>query len=243
MPASDDALSGRLSAALDAAGDIAYAWDLGTDRIDWFGRFAPAAIEFAGELATGRRFVGRIHPDDLVHRQLALNAHLEGEGPFDCEYRLRDGAGGFQWLHERGRVRRDASGQALALSGVIRGVRDRKTQQGQLERLANYDELTGHFTKNRLREAVDQIIAANQRRRSPAAFLSVGIDNMTMLNEMFGHEAADTVLVEIGRRLDDCLRLSDLIGRLGGDRFGIVLAHCPADSIGAVAEKILATVN
>jgi hypothetical protein len=40
MPASDDALSGRLSAALDAAGDIAYAWDLGTDRIDWFGRFA-----------------------------------------------------------------------------------------------------------------------------------------------------------------------------------------------------------
>jgi diguanylate cyclase (GGDEF)-like protein len=243
MSASDDALSGRLSAALDAAGDIAYAWDLDTDRIDWFGRFIAPGIEFAGELATGRRFIGRIHPDDLVHRQLALNAHLEGEGPFDCEYRLRDGDGGFLWLHERGRVRRDAGGRALGLSGVIRGVRDRKTQQARLERLANYDELTGHFNKNRLREAVDQIIAANQRRHSPAAFLSVGIDNMTLLNEMFGHEAADTVLVEIGRRLDDCLRLSDLIGRLGGDRFGIVLSHCPADSIGAVAEKILAAAN
>ena len=68
--------------------------------------------------------------------------------------------------------------------GVIRAVGDRKEQQNRLERLANYDELTGHFNKSRLREAVDQIIAANQRRPTPAAFISVGIDNMTMLNKM-----------------------------------------------------------
>ncbi len=48
---------------------------------------------------------------------------------------------------------------------------------------------------------------------------------------MFGYEAADTVLIEIGRRLDSCLRVSDLIGRLGGDRFGIALSHCPEPSI------------
>ncbi len=127
--------------------------------------------------------------------------------------------------------------------GVIRAIGDRKAQQTRLERLANYDELTGHFNKSRLREAVDQIIAANQRTGSPAAFLSVGIDNMTMINDMFGYEAADTVLIEIGRRLDSCLRVSDLIGRLGGDRFGIVLPHCPEENIAAAAEKILAAVS
>ena len=242
MSASDDALSGRLSAALEAAGDVAYAWDLESDRVDWFGRLW-AGIEFAGALATGRNFAGHIHPEDLVHRQLALSAHLDDAAPFDCEYRLRDADGGFVWVHERGRARRDGGGRGLAVSGVIRAVRDRKTQRARLERLASYDELTGHFNKSRLREALDQIIAANQRRHSPAAFLSVGIDNMTMINEMFGYEAADAVLIELGRRLDSCLRVSDLIGRLGGDRFGIVLSHCPADSIGAVAEKILAAVN
>ena len=109
--------------------------------------------------------------------------------------------------------------------------------------MQTYDELTGHFNKTRLREAVDQIIAANQRTGSPAAFLSIGIDNMTMINDLFGYEAADTVLIEIGHRLDSCLRVSDLIGRLGGDRFGTALQHCPEEHISAAAEKILAAVS
>ncbi len=162
---------------------------------------------------------------------------------FDCEYRLRDAAGGFVWVHERGQATRDSVGRPLFMLGVIRGIGDRKAQQTRLERLANFDELTGHFNKSRLREAVDQIIAANQRTGSPAAFLSVGIDNMTMINDMFGHEAADTVLIEMGRRLDSCLRVCDPIGRLGGDRFGTVLQHCSEENIGAAAEKILAAAS
>ena len=51
------------------------------------------------------------------------------------------------------------------------------------------------------------------------------------------------MLIEIGRRLDNCVRVSDMIGRLGGDRFGVVLSHCPADGVGAAAEKILAEVE
>jgi diguanylate cyclase (GGDEF)-like protein/PAS domain S-box-containing protein len=243
MSASEEALSGRLSAALEAAGDIAYAWDLDGDRLDWLGPSAAAGLEFAIELVRGRSFVSRIHPDDLVYRQLALASHLDGDGPFDCEYRVRDAGGGFVWVHERGRARRDSAGRPELMLGVIRAIGERKAQQSGLERLANHDQLTGHFNKSRLREAVDQMIAANQRRPSPAAFLSVGVDNMTMINEMYGHEAADTVLIEIGRRLDDCLRVSDLIGRLGGDRFGIILSHCPADGVGAAADKILGSVN
>jgi diguanylate cyclase (GGDEF)-like protein len=126
---------------------------------------------------------------------------------------------------------------------VIRALGDRQAQQTRIERLANYDELTGHYNKSRLREAVDQIIAVSQRTRTPAAFLSVGVDNTTMINDMFGNEVADTALIEIGRRLDNCLRISDVIGRLGGDRFGIVLPHCPPEHIAATAEKIRGTVN
>src|SRR5260370_34547657 len=103
--------------------------------------------------------------------------------------------------------------------------------------------MKGHCRKSRLRGGVDQLIAANQRTHNPAAFLSIGVDNMTMINDLFGNQAADTVLIEIGGRLDSCLRVSDLIGRLGGDRFGIVLSHCPPDNIAAVAEKVLAEVN
>jgi diguanylate cyclase (GGDEF)-like protein len=243
MSQSDQEPSSCLIAALEAAGDIAYSWELDSDRLDWSGRFPKSWSEFAGELTTGRRFAGRIHPDDLVHRQLMLASHFDGDSALDCEYRVRGAGGIFIWVHERGRVQCDGAGRPQKMLGVIRAIGERKADQSRLEQLANYDELTGHFNKSRLREAVDQIIAANQRTHSPAAFLSVGIDNMTMINDLFGHQAADTVLIEIGRRLDSCLRVSDLIGRLCGDRFGVVLSHCPPEDVHAVAEKILAAVN
>jgi diguanylate cyclase (GGDEF)-like protein len=243
MSISDDELAVRFSTALEAAGDVAYSWELEEDRLDWSGRLAAASVDFAAELTTGRSFAKRIHPDDLVQRQLALAGHFDDATPFDCEYRLRDAAGRFLWVHERGQARRDVAGRPQVMLGVIRAIGDRKAQHSRLERLANYDELTGHFNKTRLREAVDQIVVANQRSDSPAAFLAVGVDAMTMFVEMFGDEAADTILIEVGRRLDSCLRVSDLIGRLGEDRFGIVLSHCPEENVAATAEKIRATVS
>src|ERR1700676_1026613 len=112
ISASDKEPSSCLSAALEAAGDVAYSWDLDLDRLEWSGRLS---------------------------------------------------AGGFIWVHERGRAQRDSTGRPLRMLGVIRAIGDRKAEQSRLEQLANYDELTGHFNKSRLREAIDQIILANQR--------------------------------------------------------------------------------
>ena len=109
----------------------------------------------------------------------------------------------------------------------------------RLEDRINYDQLTGHFNLTRLREAVDRAISAGTRRRGAAAFLALGVDNMTTINERFGRTAADTLLIEIGRRLDDCLRVSDTVGRLGGDRFGILLPQCSDEYIAVAAEKLL----
>jgi diguanylate cyclase (GGDEF)-like protein len=65
--------------------------------------------------------------------------------------------------------------------------------------------------------------------------------NTAVINETYGRAAADKVQVEVGRRLDDCLRVSDLVGRLGDDRFGVLLPHC-SDEYVAVA-KILAALH
>ena len=108
--------------------------------------------------------------------------------------------------------------------------REAEEHHSRLEERVNFDELTGHFNRTRLREAIDRAISEGMRRPGAAAFLALGIDNMRAINERFGRTAADTVLIEIGRRLDDCLRVSDLVGRLGGDRYGILLPHCPTNT-------------
>ena len=121
--------------------------------------------------------------------------------------------------------------------------REAEEHQSRLEERVNFDELTGHFNRTRLREAIDRAISEGMRRPGAAAFLALGIDNMRAINERFGRTAADTVLIEIGRRLDDCLRVSDLVGRLGGDRYGILLPHCPDEYVSIAAEKILIAIR
>src|SRR5260370_17510686 len=100
MYVEDGELDMRFSTALEAAGDVAYSWDLDGDRLDWSGRLAAAEFDFASELTTGRSFANRIHPEDLVQRQLALAEHFDDEAAFDCEYRLRDAAGGVVLVRE-----------------------------------------------------------------------------------------------------------------------------------------------
>jgi diguanylate cyclase (GGDEF)-like protein len=116
-------------------------------------------------------------------------------------------------------------------------------QQSRLEDRVNYDELTGHFNRTRLREAVDRTISEGMRRPGAAAFMALGVDNMRAINDRFGRPAADTVLIEIGRRLDECLRVSDLVGRLGGDHYGILLPLCADEYVPIAAEKILEAVR
>ncbi|HWI28371.1 MAG TPA: GGDEF and EAL domain-containing protein [Stellaceae bacterium] len=234
----------RLEAALTAAGDVAYDWDLATDAIDWHGSVtAMLGIADVGVIATGRALAGRLNPDDLLLRQQRLNAHWTRRATFDCEFRVRVENGGFAWVHDRGTAVFDGDGRPVRMHGIWRLITGRKAQELRLEHAANYDELTGHFNKKRLREALDHIVSSSLRSGSAGAYLAVGIDKLTAVNDALGHEAADAVIVAVGQRLDRCLRVSDVIGRVGGDRFGIVLANCPEEHVAIAAEKILTAVS
>ncbi|MEE9209576.1 MAG: EAL domain-containing protein [Kiloniellales bacterium] len=230
----------RLRAAIEASGDIAYDWDLATDRIDWVGRANEAfGADLTAVPQSGDHYSGRINPEDLPVRIHALSEHFAGTANYDCEYRVRDANGEFQWVHDRGAVQLSPSGTPMRMSGTLRLITQRKQEEAQLERQANYDELTGHFNKLRLREALDYALAYSQRYGQPGAFLAVGIDQLDRINTAFGCETGDKVLVEVAQRLEQSLRTTDVIGRLGSDRFGVVLGYCSHDDAILIAERII----
>ncbi|MGH7122944.1 MAG: EAL domain-containing protein, partial [Stellaceae bacterium] len=233
-----------MHAALEAAGDLAYVWDLASDALDWHGAIqARLGNAHAASCATGRGFGQRIHPEDRACRESRLGAAATSGDPYECEYRLRDDDGATIWVQDRGRAEIGENGAPGRLMGVLRLVTDRKTEELRLERLANYDELTGHFNRTRLREALTQAVATSLRSAAPGAYLAIGIDKLATINDAFGYETADQVIIEIGRRLDQQFRASDVIGRVGGDRFGIVLTNCPIEKVVTVAAKILALIG
>jgi diguanylate cyclase (GGDEF)-like protein len=234
----------RIKTALGAAGDVAYVWDLARDKITWLGR--PETIfgfSAAKRAVSGGGFHRCINPEDLLTRSRLLSQHVREGVVFDCEYRVRADDGEVTWVHERGSVTLSAEGVPERLSGVLRPITARKQNEFRLEYQANYDGLTGHYNRNRLREALDQAVAYSERCGVKGAYFVVGIDQLAMITDAFDARSSDMVILTVGRRLDTFLRSSDIIGRVGTNRFGIVISDCSEADFDAVAEKILALVN
>ena len=80
----------RIASALEAAGDVAYEWDVKSGAIEWLGRPNAALGERFGAIASADDLADRIFSDDATTRAKALARHLSGDGPYDCEYRIRD---------------------------------------------------------------------------------------------------------------------------------------------------------
>ncbi len=244
MTAQDAAVHKDLLAALVASGDVAYEWDVARDALHWTG----AADEMFGldelkTIATGDLFHGRINSEDLKERLKRLSRHFATGARFDCEYRLRGGNNDFIWVHERGQADFLPDGRPLVMRGVLRTITSRKRAEQRLEYLANYDELTGHFNRFRLRQAIDFAMTACRRFGRSGAFLTVDIDNIAMINDAFGFEIGDAVLSGLAERLDLLTGASDIVGRIEGDCFGLLLDHCDEAGAAIVAEKIISGVR
>lgn len=229
-----------VEAAMAAAGDVVYDWDLAADTITWTGQtqalFGTADV---GPFSSGEGLRGRINPEDLPFRLKTLSDHYLNRQTFDCEYRIRQADGRFCWVHDRGAAEFSDTGKPVRLRGLIRQITRRKQHEARLEHLANYDELTGHFNRNRLREALDHALAHTQRYGLTGAYLSIGIDKLSLINDAYGYLTADAVIVGAGHRLQQVLRQSDIIGRVGGDVYGVILSQCSDTELQAVADKIL----
>jgi len=234
----------RLRAALAASGDVAYEWTLNGDSIAWDGPFAEMfGRDPASSVSSGAAFNRCINPQDLPERLKALSDHFAGQRAYDCAYRVRCGQGQFRWVQDRGAVQFSEDGRPLRMAGTLRAIDAQKQLEARLDYMANYDELTGLFNKSRLRDGMSQTLAVSAHSASHCAYLVVGIDKLTLINDTFGYETGDAVIVQIGHRLERCLRANDLIGRVGGDRFGIVLGQSSEEFANAVVDKILCNVR
>lgn len=93
----------------------------------------------------------------------------------------------------------------------------------KLEKVAFYDPLTGLANRRLLETQLEQAMARQQRQDHVLAICMLDLDRFKPINDAFGHEAGDQVLVSLGQRLAEVLRKNDLVGRFGGDEFVILL--------------------
>ena len=223
--------------ALKASGDIAYVWDMNGDKVAFFGDteplFGPGVV-----ITDGGVLRARIHADDVPNHP-ATNARIGGRH-FDCEYRLRRDDGGFCWVHDRGLIEHIADTDTLTMTGSLRVVTDRKTSEAGRRDAVTYDALTGHFNRARTREAIDHAMSQARRYTQSGAFLVVGIDNLRSITEAHERAVCDQVILGVGCRIEDRVRVTDVIGRIDEYCFGVVLSRCDEEGVTTAARNIIA---
>ena len=101
----------------------------------------------------------------------------------------------------------------------------------QLDELAHQDSLVGLPNRRGFLRALERFIDRAKRYDEPSAMLFVDLDGLKMINDTFGHKAGDEALIQVAALLVGGVRRSDLVARIGGDEFGILLAH--ADEVSA----------
>ncbi len=114
-------------------------------------------------------------------------------------------------------------GEKCVLS-VVHDITGQKQQAAHLERIAHHDPLTGLPNRLLLGDRLRQAIARNQRGDTVIAVCYLDLDGFKEVNDRFGHQAGDELLIEVANRLIACVRGGDTVARLGGDEFVVLLS-------------------
>jgi diguanylate cyclase (GGDEF)-like protein/PAS domain S-box-containing protein len=195
--------------------------------------YAPAEV-------LGRRTFDLIHPDD--HAATVQQAEQVMDGMLQRHFRNR-------YIHKDGHsVDIQWSAHWLPEYGVRVGVAHEVTElrrvELELEHRASHDPLTGLPNRHRLQRELQHAMAHAAQTGAGLALLYVDLDGFKAVNDRSGHDAGDRILREVAQRLQQGLRQGDLVARVGGDEFVVLLPGCSdANAARAVAEGLRARLH
>lgn len=161
----------------------------------------------------------RVHSETSEHfwDSLRRNGVWQGE----VWNRRKDGEAYPVWLTVT--AVKDSEGKVTHYAGVMTNIGDIKMEQQRLSHMAYHDSLTGLPNRYLLLDRLDMVIARARRERTLAAAVFIDLDGFKEVNDTYGHETGDLLLVSVARRLTGLIREQDTAARLGGDEFVLVL--------------------
>lgn len=178
--------------------------------------------------------------DDLLN-QVATEKKIQGERH---EVQLINAKGEAIFADMVIQLSRSEDGKRLELNADLRDISERKLAEIQLAELAHKDPLTQLPNRILFYELAEQSIKDARRNQSQFAIMFIDIDGFKLINDNFGHNCGDLMLVSLADNIKSCVRESDTVARIGGDEF-IVLLRETADQadIERIGQKIIAEIS
>jgi diguanylate cyclase (GGDEF)-like protein/PAS domain S-box-containing protein len=187
----------------------------------------------------GMPFTGLVHPDDQ-EQALAVftGVAFRGGTSVTAQWRIRHDDG--SWHHVEviaTNLLSDETVEGIVLT--LRDISERRGLEEELKHQAFHDGLSGLANRALFRDRLDHALDRAARSKASLAVLFLDLDDFKLVNDSLGHAAGDSLLIEVARRLTDCLRGGDTAARFGGDEFAVLVEEIVnADEACDVAERI-----
>jgi diguanylate cyclase (GGDEF)-like protein/PAS domain S-box-containing protein len=227
-------------------------------RIDRDGRWAylnPAWEMLSGvpiRESIGRRWSERFAEEDQAKLKEESSAVLNGQMDSIRRALRFDTPTGPRWVELLVQALHDSDGRVSGATGTLRDIHDRKQREEtviiarrraeqrarEATLLATTDELTGIANRRAFMNQLQREIAGAAEFGWPLAVALFDVDHFKLVNDRYGHAVGDRVLQQVARRAAGIVRAGDLVGRVGGEEFGIVMPGASAEDASRVAERL-----
>ena len=196
------------------------------------------------EAQTGSLFTACFLPDEQRHIEDDFERMFQNPRPFQgVEYWSFDSHGSRVCWQLSGVPVFDMQGEITGYRGMAKDISSEKSSVDQLYYLANNDMLTGFNNRNRFTDELNRIVRQHKRSQRHGALILLNLDRFKHVNDTYGFEVGDQLIVHAAQVLKDSIRSSDFVARLGGDEFAIILSDINDRDAEFRAKKILESIK
>nr|WP_275980396.1 sensor domain-containing diguanylate cyclase [Halalkalibacter alkaliphilus] len=182
-----------------------------------------------------------IHPFDLpkveeIEKMIYAEKKRE---TFISEHRIIRGDGEIIWVAAHFTPIFTVENEVKKVNIFSYDITDRKKAEEKIQHMAFHDNLTNLPNRPLFSKFVEKSLSYSKRNNTQFALMYIDIDHFKQVNDTFGHNAGDRLLIEIAKRLNESVRTNDVVCRHGGDEFMILLDDVKQEDIEAVAKRII----
>ena len=207
--------------------------------IDW-NRGSEVLYGYTKDEAIGQP-VSILHvPEDIDHITEDVISTIAKSGKWTGEVRMLHKSGRIGWIESMCVPILDENNQMLGALGINRDITDRVQETERLNNLAYYDQLTEIPNRYLLLERVSHLITQSERNDNSFALLYIDLDEFKIINDTQGHAFGDQLLKQAASRIEQTIRHSDTLARIGGDEFVLLLENTSdKDDVLTIAKNII----
>ncbi|KAF0190985.1 MAG: PAS/GGDEF/EAL domain-containing protein [Gammaproteobacteria bacterium] len=224
---------------LDNLGSVVFKLD-GTGQLRFLNRAWENISHYKIADSLNMPFLGFLHPEEHRRFQSVLKLMASGGvSRYKQEVRLINSSGEPVWVEISMDARKDEQNDLEAIYGHLIDISEQKIARRQLEHLAMHDVVTGLFNRRYFEISLEQLAASSMRGGTKHALLYIDLDHFKIVNDNLSHRDGDIVLKEISEILVNRTREADLLCRIGGDEFAMLLMNTHKTQATALAQDIL----